>query len=395
MHILLLAPHPFYQERGTPIAVDLLLRVLSDAGHKIDVLTYHEGDNRDYGGNVKIFRIPPPRSAQNVKPGFTLKKLICDFYMRPMAIDMCQSNNYDIVHAVEESVFMAMTIKKRFSIPYIMDMDSSMPEQIAEKLPVMRPVLPIMRAFEKNAARSAAAVIAVCGDLAHIAKNYGAQNVTVLNDISLLPPDPPPLVPDLKTELNISGICFMYVGNLEKYQGIDLLLESFSILQRQTEGADLVLIGGAENDIETYRNTARDLGVLEHTHFLGPKPVSMLGSFLNEADVLVSPRVKGGNTPMKIYSYLDAGKAILATDLTTHTQVLDNKTAILEEPRPEPFAQGMIRILQDPGRRLELGRNAKHLASEKYSMDIYCKTLIDLYSKISDKQASKPGRDQT
>ena len=30
------------------------------------------------------------------------------------------------------------------------------------------------------------------------------------------------------------------------------------------------------------------------------------------ADVLVSPRIRGNNTPMKIYSYLESGKAILA-----------------------------------------------------------------------------------
>ena len=44
------------------------------------------------------------------------------------------------------------------------------------------------------------------------------------------------------------------------------------------------------------------------------------------ADVLVSPRLKGLNTPMKIYSYLDSGSAVLATRLRTHTQVLDDGT---------------------------------------------------------------------
>jgi hypothetical protein len=46
--ILLLAPQHFYQVRGTPIAIDLPASTLSKQGHEIDMLTYHEGDSREY-----------------------------------------------------------------------------------------------------------------------------------------------------------------------------------------------------------------------------------------------------------------------------------------------------------------------------------------------------------
>jgi len=48
MRILFLAPHPFYQDRGTPIAVNLMLQALSERGEEVDVLTYHEGRNVSY-----------------------------------------------------------------------------------------------------------------------------------------------------------------------------------------------------------------------------------------------------------------------------------------------------------------------------------------------------------
>ena len=41
MKILLLAPQPFYAERGTPIAVLLAATALCRAGHEVDVLTFH------------------------------------------------------------------------------------------------------------------------------------------------------------------------------------------------------------------------------------------------------------------------------------------------------------------------------------------------------------------
>jgi len=54
MRILLLAPHPFYQERGTPIAVNQILRVLATRGDAVDVLTFHEGQDLHYK-NVSVF----------------------------------------------------------------------------------------------------------------------------------------------------------------------------------------------------------------------------------------------------------------------------------------------------------------------------------------------------
>ena len=67
MNILLLAPHPFYQDRGTPIAVNLVLKVLSERGDRIDVLTFHEGREVDYP-RVRIYRIPAWPFLLNIRP---------------------------------------------------------------------------------------------------------------------------------------------------------------------------------------------------------------------------------------------------------------------------------------------------------------------------------------
>ncbi|MBT7065178.1 MAG: glycosyltransferase, partial [Verrucomicrobia bacterium] len=60
MKILLLAPHPFYQERGTPIAVRLLAETLAADGHHVDLLSYHEGDNVTIHPGVTHHRAPAP-----------------------------------------------------------------------------------------------------------------------------------------------------------------------------------------------------------------------------------------------------------------------------------------------------------------------------------------------
>ena len=134
MRILLLAPHPFYQERGTPIAVDLLARALAERGDTVDILTYHEGDSpRDYPDTITIHRIAPPPFAHGIRPGFSIKKLICDAAMYKKAAEHARRTSYDCIHAVEESVFMARRIGRQHNIPYIFDMDSSMPNRLQRR----------------------------------------------------------------------------------------------------------------------------------------------------------------------------------------------------------------------------------------------------------------------
>jgi len=274
MNILLLAPHPFYQERGTPIAVDLLLRALAKRGDRVDVLTYAEGETRDYGPAVAIHRIRTPRFLKNIRPGFSLKKLLCDAYMAPHARRLARQNPYDVIHAVEEAAFIARAIGRPLGIPYIFDMDSSMPRQIADKLPLAKPLLPMMRACERLAIRDAAAVVAVCDALADIARAGGAKRIELLRDISLVPAEAP-ACPErgFRQGTGIRGPAVLYIGNLEPYQGIDLLLEGFARAAPQVRDAVLVVAGGRPDDIAAYRTKAAALGIGGRTHFLGPRPV--------------------------------------------------------------------------------------------------------------------------
>lgn len=387
MNILLLAPHPFFQERGTPIAVDLLVRVLAKHGHRIDLLTYGEGCDRSYGPQVTILRIPPLRITQGIRPGFSLKKLICDLQMLPLALRLTRTRRYDVVHAVEEAVFLAMVLRRRRNLPYVFDMDSSMPLQIAESHGLLRPLMPLMLRCERAAIRNALAVMPMCDSLAELAAAEGARHVCTLRDISLLAPPAPATDPGpLRTRHGIHGLCFLYVGNLEKYQGIDLLLQAFARFRgNATPNACLAIAGGTPAHIGKYRDQARRLGIESSVRFLGPQPLEALGPLLRDADVLVSPRTRGTNTPMKIYSYLAAGRAILATNLPTHTQALSDESAFLAAPDPESFAQGMRLLSEQPVLREKLGANAARIAAERHSFESFARTVLGFEDWLKDR----------
>lgn len=185
MKILFLAPHPFYQDRGSPIANATLLKFLSERGNEVDVVTYAEG--RDlYYQQVKLYRTPDLAFLRKIKPGFSWKKVICDTFLFFQATRLVLSQRYDLVHAVEESVFIALAFKVLFKIPYLYDMDSSLVEQLIEKYNFLNYLAPILRVFERTAVSNAKVILPVCEALAGYIQKYKPQKVVVLSDVSLL-----------------------------------------------------------------------------------------------------------------------------------------------------------------------------------------------------------------
>jgi glycosyltransferase involved in cell wall biosynthesis len=101
--------------------------------------------------------------------------------------------------------------------------------------------------------------------------------------------------------------------------------------------------------------------------------------------VLVSPRLKGLNTPMKIYSYLDSGTVVLATRLRTHTQVLDDRTAYLVAPDPEALGHGLAHLFSDPSLRSRLAREAKAYVQQEFTPEAAQRKLGTFYTMIESK----------
>jgi hypothetical protein len=185
LKVLVLAPHPFYQERGSPIALNAALGVLSERGDQIDLVVYHEGKEVHHD-NITIHRIYSLPFVSHVRPGFSWKKVICDIFLFFTAMQLVLKKRYHVVHAVEESVFIALVLKWCFKIPYIYDMDSSLPQQLAERHPFLRAFLGFFNFFEGLAVRNAIAVVPVCTALADSIDRYNPNKVVILQDVSFL-----------------------------------------------------------------------------------------------------------------------------------------------------------------------------------------------------------------
>ena len=374
-------------ERGTPIAVLLAAAVLCRAGHEIDVLAYHEGADIAMP-NLRLMRIRKPPLVSGVPIGFSWKKLVCDVWLAIAAYRRLHAGRYDVVHAVEESVFPALFMRSFFRFRLVYDMDSVMLDQLVAKWPWLERLRPILSCFERTALKGADLVLSVCPSMVDYARTLVPDcNVRLVPDVALPLPDVIPsdrradVAEDLRNLFQRGAPLAVYVGNLETYQGIDLLLASFAALPPNVP-CNLAVVGGPDAARRRYEALAADLGVSARVRFTGAKPLSCLPQVLAQADILCSPRVTGSNTPMKIYSYLASGRAILATDIESHTQVLDQHSAHLAAPTPGAFAAGLLRLAQDPQLRRRLGDYGARLARESYSFEAFSHRLLAAYETL-------------
>jgi glycosyltransferase involved in cell wall biosynthesis len=385
MDILFLAPHPFFQNRGTPIDALLVARVLSErTDTRVDMLTYPEGEHVELT-DVMIHRISNLKITRGVRPGFSVKKIICDVLMLFKAWGMVRTKHYDFVHADEEAVFIALFFRWLYKIPYAYDLDSSIAQQVVEKKPFLRILSPFLTWLEAQAIKRAMINLPVCNALFDLCEKEGSQKTITLHDISQLTRPNSPQTGRLKADLGITGLVLLYIGNFEVYQGVDLLLDGFALASQQNRDIFLVLIGGVEEDIRTYQKRAEDLGIQERAFFLGPKPFSRLDEYLCEADILVAPRLRGINTPMKIFPYMHSGRAVLLTNLPTHTQLVSSEQAYLADPTAAGFAAAINRLAGDRELRERLGRNGYAFVESNHTYDAHKRRVMEAYDYVESR----------
>ncbi len=387
MRILFLAPQPFFEARGTPINVRNVVTALSGLGHDVDLLVYPHGEDVQIP-RISIHRVARIPGLKKAPIGPSKEKLVYDALMFVHASWLMLTRRYDAVHAVEDAAFIAWPLCALFRTPFVFDMDSVMSDQLRYSGFIGDGALfKLFEWMETSALKSAKVVITVCQSLTEAAKlRVPAEKIHQVEDIPIEPPPPPDgyTTARLEKELGIGSgrLTAVYTGNLESYQGADLLIESAVEVVKREPLAVFVIVGGAEADVEKYRRKAETLGIAGSVIFTGHKGPEWMQLYYDMADVLLSPRVKGTNTPLKIYTYLKTGKPVVATDLPTHTQVLNGEIAVLAKPEKMAYSEGILLLLKDKGLRERLGGCGKDFVEKNFNREMFDKKMASAYENL-------------
>jgi glycosyltransferase involved in cell wall biosynthesis len=375
MRILMIAPEPFFEPRGTPFSEYHRIRALLELGHTVDLVTYPFGRDVALPG-LRVFRCARPPLMKEIGIGPSWKKVPLDVALLVTACRRAMAEKYDAVHSHEEGSWFGVVLAGLLGLPHLYDMHSSLPQQLTNfAYSRSRVVKGIFGALERFAVRRSRVVIVICPQLEDVVRGIdtGVPSVLIENAPGSgdAPVDGSGAAVRRALGLEARAPMILYTGTFEAYQGLDLLFASMKPVIAQRPDARLVLAGGRPDQVDAAQRHAIAAGIGGATIFAGQRPAEEIPAFLDAADVLVSPRSLGTNTPLKIYQYLRSGRAIVATRLLTHTQVLDDDVSFLTEPTAQGFGLGILAAINDPDRARAIGARARQLADSKYSYEAY------------------------
>jgi glycosyltransferase involved in cell wall biosynthesis len=167
-----------------------------------------------------------------------------------------------------------------------------------------------------------------------------------------------------------SALTVMCTGHLYAGRGADLFLA----LAKSLPHAHFVWVGGRPDDVTFWKRRAEKENIPNIT-FTGFIPNQELPLYQSAADILLMPYSRfilgsSGNadsasvaSPMKMFEYMAAGRAIVTADLPVIREVLNEKNAVFCEPdKLENWRLEIEGVLEDESRRNELGKQAREAA---------------------------------
>ena len=177
-----------------------------------------------------------------------------------------------------------------------------------------------------------------------------------------------------------------YAGHLYAWKGVDVLLEALALVPA-VRG---LIVGGheAEPDLGRLRALAERLGIAARVTFTGLVAPARVADLLRSATILALPNPPSAisnrfTSPLKLFEYMAAGRAIVASDLPSVREVLhDDVDALLVAPGDAAaLADAIRRLVAEPALVERLGRRAAEAAPD-YSWTRRAERLEALFTQV-------------
>lgn len=183
MKILMIAPEPFFEPRGTPFSEYFRIKALCELGHSVDLVTYPIGQDKTIEG-LRIFRSLRPPFIKSVKTGPSAAKVFLDFFLFFKVMGRLFKGKYDLIHTHEEANIMGAFFSKLTGKPHLYDMHSSLVQQMENfQFTKSKIITGFFRWIEKVSLKNARSIIVICRSLYdYAAKITDKEKLTLIEN---------------------------------------------------------------------------------------------------------------------------------------------------------------------------------------------------------------------
>ncbi len=348
----ILYSHRIQSRDGQSVHLEALVDALRRAGHEVIIVgpgIYAAGE---FGGEpalVALFRRWLPNGAGE------MAEIVYNF---PAALRLwraCRRFRPDIIYERYNLFFVAGALLARLrSVPFYVEVNAPLADERARNGGVR--LLASARMMERFVWRSATRIVAVTGVLRDLIAEQGAPReriAVVPNGIDIDRFSPGSLASEHRDIVTVG-----FVGFMRAWHGLDALLDAAAMRSNARVRLLIAGDGPAQADL---RARAERLGLAERVRFTGLAAPDAVPGLLSEMDIAVQPKVVAYASPLKIFEYMAAGRAIVAPDQANIREILRHEeTALLFDPGGEDALwQAIRRLIEDPQLRFRLSAAAR------------------------------------
>jgi len=388
LRVLMIAPTPFFADRGCHVRILEEARILLRRGHDVRVATYHIG--RDLP-DIPSCRIPGIPWYRKLSAGPSWHKPYLDILLFFKSVSVARDFRPHLIHAhLHEGAFLGLFLKMLLGVPLLFDCQGSMTTEMADHGFVRKGgmLYRLFRCLEGFVNRGTDHIITSSGPAAReLREDWGVPEgrVSALMDGVNADEFRPCPGEDARAKMGLPPDVpvAVFLGVMNRYQGMDILLEVVRRVKERGVPLHFLVMGFPEED---YRRKALESGLDDRITFTGRIDYREAARCLSAGDVALSPKISLAEANGKLFNYMACGLPTLAFDTPVNREILGDAGVYAAFADASDYADKLVMLATDPVMRRELAVKGRERAVGRHSWEARGEELEKVYGELLLKQ---------
>ncbi len=385
--ILMIAPTPFFADRGCHVKIYEEIKAFSKRGIKVVLVTYHIGRNIEGIDIRRTLKIP---WYNKLEAGPSIHKYYLDIILAFKSLFIALKFKPDIIHAhLHEGVFVGRFVKFFVRRPIVADYQGSLTGEMLDHGFINKKKLSfklnlwleniINRFPDKIILSSTEAVDYLLDNF-----NIKPEKITAFiegTDTERYHPDYD--TKELAGELGLPADkkIFVYLGVLTKYQGIDIMIEAIPEIIKKYPEAHFLIIGYP--DVDHYKKMAEKLGIAKFVTFTGKVRHEDTPWYICLGDIAVSLKLSKTEANGKLFGYMAAALPCIVFDTLTNREILGDTGVYADYADRRSFVEKALYLLKNEKIAVETGKAARQRVLKNFTWDKTSLKYLQIYKELT------------
>lgn len=390
MKILVVAPTPFFSDRGTHIRILEEALALEKLGHEITIATYHIGKDIDRRIDTKIDVRRIRRLLfwyKKLEAGPDWQKIILDIMLIRKTFYLARTKKPDIIHGhLHEGVLIGWIVQKLLfwqKIKLVADFHSSLTGDMLSHGYLKRGLKSIFSVIENTINKMGDFAIASSWEYAEVVRRSRPDGKveTILDGINLDEFKSSKNKEEIRKEWEMpeDKIIVGYTGGLVGNKGIENMFKAIKTVSEKRNNIYFLVGGFPAEHAQKYID---DLKIKNSVRLIVPLDYFRLPEFLSMCDMAIDPKgTDTGQASGKMLNYMAAGLPVICFDKRNNRQYLGEGGCYASEQSATGISDKILELADDSQERAEKGRVNRE-NSLKFGWDKPAGRLSEIYSII-------------